>query len=220
MSGKKSKIRSFKNPLEAVTNISDATGIARGVGDSLMNDLVLDGGNDFLDFLGLGKSSSDKQSHTEAKAQDSDHSGSIDIVNFQKSAAKTESRIEAAIDYHREIVKAGEHTTKRETSTMNSQVEQILSELRSLISSTKILEMEFTQISMETPTQNVGTYHANFFEWMLIVIKSAREKVEDSGAWMSAAKGKAGKKGYWGMFKKHGTSFALSNERGVATQVG
>jgi hypothetical protein len=44
--------------------------------------------------------------------------------------------------------------------------------------------------------------------------------VEDSGAWLSAMSGKKGKKTYWSEFKKHGTSFGMSNERSVATQTG
>ena len=50
---------------------------------------------------------------------------------------------------------------------------------------------------------------------------SCREKkVEDSGAWLGKVQGKGAKKGYWGMFKQHGTTFGLSGERSVATQVG
>jgi hypothetical protein len=55
---------------------------------------------------------------------------------------------------------------------------------------------------------------------MLTVIRGARMKVEDSGAWLSTMQGKKGKKNYWAMFKKHGTSFGMSNERQVATQTG
>ena len=73
---------------------------------------------------------------------------------------------------------------------------------------------------MEQTTENTGTYHQNFFEWMLHMIRQAKEKVEDSEAWLNVSKGKGSKKGYWNMFKKHGTSFALSSEQSVATQVG
>ena len=60
----------------------------------------------------------------------------------------------------------------------------------------------------------------NFFEWMLAVIRAAREKVEDSNAWLGTVKGKGAQRNYWNMFKKHGTTFGLSGERAVATQVG
>jgi hypothetical protein len=55
---------------------------------------------------------------------------------------------------------------------------------------------------------------------MLTVIRSARQKVEDSQSWMGAVKGKGAKRDYWGMFKKHGTTFGQSGERSVATSVG
>ncbi|HLD02068.1 MAG TPA: DUF5660 family protein, partial [Patescibacteria group bacterium] len=60
----------------------------------------------------------------------------------------------------------------------------------------------------------------NFFEWMLSVIRIARMKVEDSGAWMAALSSKKKGKGYWQMFKKHGTTFGMSHERNVSTQTG
>lgn len=205
--------RVIKNPLEAVTEIGDVSGIAKGVSDSLVNDLGKAG---LRELLGL-KSSSDSHS-TESSHGEFQHSG--DIVNFEKKAKKTEQRVEAAIDYHRDILRSRERFSKQEVHSLSSQVQQIKMELASLVSSSKILQMEFAQVTMDQPTENIGVYHNNFFEWVLMMIKDARKKVEDSTSWINAQKGKSSKKGYWGMFKKHGTSFGLSNERSVATQVG
>jgi len=222
MANKTSKTRIIKNPLESVMDIGDPTGIAKGVGSSLVNDLGISGGKDFLEFLGMDLSStSDKKAQKQPENHHQEQkNGSFDIVSFEKDVKKTEQRIEAAIDYHRDIVRSSEKISHQEAQKMNNQIEQIKSELKSLIASSKMLQMEFAQISMEQTPENVGVYQANFFEWMLGLIRKAREDVETSEAWMNAQKGKHGKKGYWGMFKKHGTSFALSNERGVATQVG
>ena len=99
----------------------------------------------------------------------------------------------------------------------------IIIELKRLAASSQELEIEFKDVVM---TQNVvkpGKYHQGFFEWVLIVIRNARVRVEDAGAWLSVMHGKKGKKqqqNYWQMFKKHGTTFGLSNERVVATQTG
>ena len=156
----------------------------------------------------------------------------VEIFHFQKHknatsekprahAEKTPRRhAEAAIDYHREIVKGREKASKGEMREMRQNIEQIKIELSKLVASSQGLKLEFAQVSVEQPTQNVGQYHLNFFEWMLAVIRSARQKVEDSGAWLGAVKGKGAKRNYWGMFKKHGTMFGLSGERAVATQVG
>lgn len=221
---KKSFFRNIKNPLEAVGEFGDPSGISKGVSTSLIEDLGKGGAVDFLDFIGLsGKSSSEQKTHSE--------SAEIDIVSFTKNTSgetksvdeknkQTEKRIEAAIDYHRDIVRSSEHTSKVEMQTITSQIQQIKAELISLSKSTKMLQIEMESVTVEQMPQNVGVYHAHFFEWMLNMLRAARERVESSESWMSAQRGKAGKKGYWGMFKKHGTSFGLSNERAVATQVG
>ena len=128
------------------------------------------------------------------------------------------------MDYHgqfkNEIIHASEKASKTEMHEMKRNVEQIKAELSKLVASSEMLKLQFAEIGVEQTSQNVGTYHLNLFEWMLSVIRSAREKVEDSNAWLGTVKGKGGKKDYWGMFKKHGTSFGLSGERAVATSVG
>lgn len=212
MASKFKKLTGIKNPLES---LNDFTGIGRATAKSIKNDVLKDSASDFMEMFGLGLGSTDKKdSHGEA----------TDIVDFTKSkdkhASKPEARIEAAIDYHRDIVRSSERISRTEIQTMNSKVQQIKMELQSLVASSKDLQLSFTSVTVEQTSANIGTYHENFFDWMLKMIQEARKKVEDSSAWMNAAKGKGNKKGYWGMFKKHGTGFALSNERGVATQVG
>lgn len=216
MKGKKTQSKNVRNPLEAVTDFG------RDVSDSLKKDLAIGGGKDFLDFLGIGTPSKDGQ----AESPKSSHE--VDIVNFkakkeketEEKTPKPESRIEAGIDYHRDVLRSSEQISRQEAQMINNQIQQIISELKSLIGSSHMLQVEFTQIAMEQTTENVGTYHQNFFEWMLNMIRQAKQKVEDSEAWLNVSKGKGNKKGYWNMFKKHGTSFALSSEQSVATQVG
>jgi ElaB/YqjD/DUF883 family membrane-anchored ribosome-binding protein len=227
MTSKSVKKNVIKNGLEAVLDRGDATGIAKGVGKSLVQDLALDGGKDFLSFLGLDTASSSDSGASKSQNTQENYTehASIDIVNFkqqrvEQKAQRTEQSIEAAIDYHRDVVRSSERISKQELSSMNSQIQEILTELRSLIGSSRELSVEFAEISMEQAPTNLGVYHKNFFDWMLTMIRQAKQKVEDSAAWLGASKGKSGKKGYWGMFKKHGTSFAMSNERNVATQVG
>lgn len=151
-------------------------------------------------------------------------SESVTIASFEKGKAKTPEKkpaISAAIEYH-DAVLDGKKFSQQEMHEVSQKVNDIMIELRKLISSSKVLQMEFAEVAVEQRPANVGQYHINFFEWMLSVIKIARQKVEDSGAWLSTIQSKGGKKknGYWGMFKKHGTSFGMSNERSVATQVG
>lgn len=98
-------------------------------------------------------------------------------------------------------------------------VDAVRSELKALASSLKSLNTEVDRAVMEVPVQ-AGVYHMNFFERLRSVITSLRMQVEDSRTWLSLWTSRKKKKGYWGMFKKHGTSFGLSNERSIATQAG
>ncbi|HSW47715.1 MAG TPA: DUF5660 family protein [Candidatus Saccharimonadales bacterium] len=228
MASKVSKKRIIRNSLEAITNIGDASGVIKGVGKSLVDDMAIDGAKDFFgDFLGMDLNSSKNKASdkSEHEPQNTDANGEIDIVNFktksfEKKAHHVEQRVEAAIDYHRDILRSSEHASKQELHTRQSQIQQLRLEIQALASSIKVLKMEFAQVTTEQSVANVGIYQENFLEWMIKQIRAAREKVDNSSACLNISKNKQSKKGYWGMFKKHGTSFAMSNERGVATQVG
>jgi hypothetical protein len=210
-----SRSQSKKRVENRFESLSDVAQLGDTFKDSLVNDIGIGGANDFLSMIGI-------DAPTEQKHADNQN-GEVEVFNAKvtkEKISKTETRIEAAIDYHREIVRAGENASKQEIHAFKSQIEQIKAELVSLAKSAKVLQLEVASVAVEQAPENAGTYHQHFFEWMLNMLRAARERVETSEAWMSAQKNKAGKKGYWGMFKKHGTSFALSNERGVATQVG
>lgn len=137
-----------------------------------------------------------------------------------KKEKKVEKRIEAGIDYVSEILHGERRITRNEQLEVNQKIEELLVELKKLAKSSKSLEVEFKQIVVEQRPVAAGKYHVNFFEWLLSVVSAARIKVEESSSWLSAISGKRSKKDYWGMAKKHGTSFSLSGERVVATQVG
>ncbi len=184
-------------------------------------------------LFGLKKNHSESASaHEEAQAPQQQANGHIEVFNVKHHAPSEKTPIhadkapqhnkEAAIDYHgqfrKEIIHNREKTSRTEKHEMKRNIEQIKAELTKLVSSSEMLKLEFAEVSVEQ-TVNVGTYQLTFFEWMLTVIRAARQKVEDSNAWLQTAKGK-GQKGYWGMFKKHGTTFGLSGERAVATSVG
>lgn len=187
-------------------------------------------------LFGLGKSSHESSAkHIDAQEQVQNANGHIEIFNakFHKPSEKApihadkapKHHKEAAINYHdkfsgKEIVHHREKVSSQEKHEMRRNIEEIKTELAKLVSSSEMLKLQFAEIGVEQTIQNVGTYHLNLFEWMLAVIRSARQKVEDSNAWLGTVKGKGAKKDYWGMFKKHGTTFGLSGERSVATSVG
>jgi hypothetical protein len=102
---------------------------------------------------------------------------------------------------------------------LKQEIESIRQELKALASSIKSLNSEIQKTVTEVPV-DPGIYHKNFFERLRSTLQLLREQVDDSRTWMSLQNNKKQKKGYWGSYKKHGTSFGLSNERSLATQAG
>lgn len=193
----------------------------------------LDGARDdfFSQLLGIGKyekSYHEGSSHSEGSKPyqkftlyDSDRS--VSHADRALAAPKIERRphVETPMDYHAEIARAGERAVKRESRETQQQIQDIMAELQRLISSsTKIVQMEFGTYQVASAPKAIGKYQTNFLSWMLSVVRSARQQVEDAGAWLAVAKGKGKKRGYTQSAKSLGTSFTQSNERQVATQTG
>lgn len=203
---KKKKIQYVDtNPIEALTSL------ASGVADSFQKDLARDGLKETVREITTIEMDL-KEGEEMVLSSHSDHS--------QEKQKKPEPHKEAAIEYHREV----KYTSERASSSVNNEIdaklEQILMELDKLIDSSSELERRFEVLSVQDKPVEPGRYHLNFFEWILSVISSTREQIEDSSAWLSAAQSKKSKRSYWSMFKKHGTSFGMSNERMVSTQTG
>lgn len=196
------------NPFEAASNI------AKGVGQSAVEDV----GRGIVSSLWeqmLG-AESHKRSGELVEGQE------FDLNNKNKKSEKAPEKVNIApaIDYRGEIIHAERRITSEQNRHIEAQIQQIMAELQRLVTSSKTLEVEFKQITVEQRITKPGKYHVTFFEWLLTVIRTARMKVEDSGAWLAMSKSKKAKRQYWSMFKKHGTTFGLSNERVVATQTG
>jgi len=135
-------------------------------------------------------------------------------------AEEKKSVAEAAIDYSREILHTGERAISRGNKEMETQLREIMAEIKKLADSSKELQQQFRGIAVEQYVAAPGEYHKNFFSWLLSVVRAARAKIEDSSAWLSALHNKKDAQKYGAMAKKHGSSFTLNNERTVATQVG
>lgn len=235
MSGAKGKTKSASNPFELGREVMHSLG--QNATKAAVNEAG-ESGKTFLEqLLGINIKKDSHNSehapvHADEKASSKPHH--IEIFNSANHknpsekprayAEKAHSNAEAAIDYHgkfrKEIMQSRERASHSELNEMQSNIEQIKVELSKLVASSQELKLEFADVSVEQSATSVGQYHLSFFEWMLAVIRTAREKVEDSGAWLGTVKGKGAKKDYWGMFKKHGTTFGLSGERSVATSVG
>lgn len=201
----KAQARQFvdPNPVEAIKNIGS------GVGQSIVSDVLKTGANDFW-----------KQVLGADKIEKTKHAMSGDLSEGQDLELAPHLEIEPGIDYRREILHGEKRTSKEHERVLETKIEEILIELRRLVSSSEELAIQYKEIVVEQRIENPGTYHESFFEWILNTIRAARMRIEDSGAWLAAFQSKKNKRQYWQMFKKHGTTFGLSNERVVATQTG
>lgn len=198
------------NPIEAVRDFSGA------VRETVKQDVARKGSEDFIKQL-LGKELSQSSHGDLVEGQELVLSGQQES---QENTTVRKADLDPAINYHREIRFSSERGTSRERSELNAKIDQILVELDQLIDSSSELEARFEQMAVETKPVEPGTYHLNFFDWVINLIQTTRQQIEDSGSWLQALSGKKQKQNYWSMFKKHGTSFGMSSERMVATQTG
>jgi predicted transcriptional regulator len=147
----------------------------------------------------------------------------VSLEKLQEEKAKTEEKnreVETDINYFKEIIHAEEKTISRGNQELEVQLKEIMAEIKKLADSSRELQMQFKTVAVEQYTVKPGKYHKTFFSWLLSIIRVARMKVEDSGAWLTAMHNKKKSRDYWTIAKKRGTSFTLNNERTVATQVG
>lgn len=204
---KKTKQYTNQNILEAFKSIGT------GIVDSATKDVARDSFTKAWEQM-LGADGK----HSENHSGELQEGHEIDL----KKHGKNEKREHAApaMNYHHEIVEAEKRGTKETQREIQLQIQEVLIELKKISETSKEIAIEFKEVTIEQRIEKPGEYHLNFFSWMLAVVRDARKRIEDSGAWLNTMKSKKGQKNYWAMFKKHGTSFGLSNERVVATQVG
>ena len=207
-----------KNPIEQMLGVASGVGQAGAdLGKSVIN---LD---NWDQYLGLEESEEKKKKYsgelTEGQVLELRKIHKQDQEGAEK-AEKIKAHVEPGLEYVREIVHSGERAVSRENQEVEAQLRELMAEIKKLADSSKELQTQFKEIAIEQHAVKPGKYHKNFFTWMLSMIRTARQKVEDSGAWLAAMQSKKKSREYGAMSKKHGTTFSLSNERVVATQVG
>ena len=206
----KNRVRQYiyKNPIEQIL------GIGRGVGqtdtDLGKSAINLNNWDEYLELI-----------NNRGKHQESGDLSEGQELNLKElhGKKKEKAHIEPGIDYSRQIVHAEERIATSENQELEAQLREIMAEIKKLTDSSKELQIQFKEIAVERVVKP-GKYHKSFFSWMLSMVRIARMKVEDSGAWLAAMHSKKKSREYGAMSKKHGTSFSLSNERVVSTQVG
>lgn len=107
----------------------------------------------------------------------------------------------------------------QEHAMVKQQIEAVRQELAMLAAELGQLNLEVQKAIHEVPV-DPGVYHLNFFERLRGVISMLRKNVRDGNSWLAVGNSKKRQKGFWGMYKKHGTQFGLSADRTPATQTG
>lgn len=218
----KPQVNIDQNPIEAVrdTFMSLGSSVVGSVKDDLTKGVMTDLWDQMLGTE-IGKGSPAKQTSGDlTEGQEISLNKKKNDQKSEKAQEERKPRIEAAIDYTGEIIHAERRINQVQNRELEAKVQEIIIELRKLTKSSKELEVTFRDITVEQVPVKIGKYHLNFFEWMLSTIRSARQRIEDSGNWANVFASKKTKREYWSLFKKHGTSFGLSGERIVATQTG
>ncbi|MBI4084585.1 MAG: hypothetical protein HY431_01625 [Candidatus Levybacteria bacterium] len=213
----KTKIKKYGEKSSVETLKEEITGLGRGAISSVKSDLLTEGAHDFWNQL-----LKTEQKFNDLKGELSEGQ-ELDVASLEgksKQKVDIDPGLEYGKEYTRSILHYREQATRVESHELRQRVEEIMAELKRLVDTSAVLEAQFQEVATEQVPAKAGKYHLSFFEWMLSVIRSAREKIEDSGSWLKALASKKSKRQYWAMFKKHGTTFGLSNERVVATQTG
>ena len=117
------------------------------------------------------------------------------------------------------------NSRRSEDIKISQETHAIVIELKKQITFLEKKEKSFTselsKIKVEQLPAKTGIYYLRFLEWMLLEVKRLIIKVEEGSVWLATFNQKKKKKlGYWKMYKKHGTTFGLSQERSSATQTG
>ena len=195
-----------QNPIEILK------GVGSGVVDSVVNKQSI---NSLWEQLLGAKNPQEEEGQSSGDLEEGRE------INLKKHG-KSESREHAApaINYHHEIVEVEKRATSENQREIRSKIHEIQIELDNISKASAEVAMQFKQIEVEQRIESPGEYHVTFLQGLLNFARKIFMEVKDSGTWLSAMKSKKKQKGYWAMFKKHGTTFGLSNERVVSTQAG
>jgi hypothetical protein len=188
--------------------------IAKKIG----NETVLFGNTASEQIFTIGFLSKKDRSNNESKKKEK--------VIFTKEQYRAKTEVAPGISYHEEfttreeIKKAAEGTPREDINIARKKLIIEYAKLPKLAQVSK----ETNQLTVEQPPSDPGTYHLNFIEWTLSLLKQAgqKQKLENSHSWLETVKGKNEKKkqGFWNRAKNEGTKFTQNMDRTPATATG
>jgi len=147
--------------------------------------------------------------------------GAGEAFNFEEFLNQQEARIRRQERVRFEEIRREEQIVfSREKQQITTQIETLQIQIKQLAKETAGVMVE-AEKAVFTAVTNPGTYHLNFFEKLMQLIKLARKKIHESKTWLQLFNHRSQcKSAYWQGVKTGGTKFMLSSDRTVATQAG
>lgn len=108
---------------------------------------------------------------------------------------------------------------RQKEAEVTQKIEEIRLELKALIATLKTVDKQVEK-AIDEQLVDPGLYHINFLDRLKTILKLMRQSLSESSSWLSVMRSRKKEKRYWTQYKKKGTTFGLSNERVVSTQVG
>ncbi len=130
---------------------------------------------------------------------------------------------EAQILRHREVqqTEVFDHRKVEEQQLIKSLLEQLDHLSKELSQAEQAARDARIAVIQCVTADGAKDYYKIFFERFIKIVVLLRQKVGESTTWLAQFNSRqSAKKGYWGMFAQHGTTWAMSGERSIATSVG
>ncbi len=205
---KKKPVTIVENPIEQLKDVG--TGVVREV-----KELPKGIFDTALEQIGL-------------KPQKQALSGEIDLASGVHKTTEKIDQKEVSLDSKLRQLHAVQSQEKEVYSAKQKALEQQIGkimqelqlEVKKLEQQTSELTGEVKAVTVETIPAKPGAYHLNYFEFVISMLRDLRKRVNESRMWLKLWANRKQQKGYWAMFKKHGTNFAMSEERAIASANG
>lgn len=122
--------------------------------------------------------------------------------------------------FHQARNKEWEGVYSAKQKQIEKRIIEIREQLKLLIE--KIVRFDFNiEQAISSATPEPGEYHIGFLEHIKAIIELLKKNISEADSWLSLYNQRSKKVShYWGMAKKKGSQYTLSQERQMATSVG
>lgn len=126
-------------------------------------------------------------------------------------------QLEYVHNQEKQVFNARQQQIEKQVASL---MDQLSKEVTKLEQQTAELTSEVRSTAVAMTPSKPGIYHLNFFDWVIGSLRDLRKKVNESRLWLNVWAKKKKQKGYWAMYKKHGSNFSDSGERAISTSGG